>query len=126
MRKRNKIPDNKGYFGAFGGRFIPETLMPMVKELTEAYQKIGKTASFKKELDEYLREYAGRPTPLYFAERLTRKFGGGKIYLKREDLLHTGAGSVKATAAWTLTVPDRAYWARTMNRAIKPCDTSNL
>ena len=102
MRKRNKIPDNKGYFGAFGGRFIPETLMPMVKELTESYQKIGKTASFKKELDKYLREYAGRPTPLYFAERLTRKLGGGKIYLKREDLLHTGAHKINNTIGQAL------------------------
>jgi len=97
MRKERKIPDEKGYFGAFGGRYIPETLMPMIKELTEAYGRICKTPSFKKEMNYYLKEYAGRPTPLYFAERLTRKLGGGKIYLKREDLLHTGAHKINNT-----------------------------
>ncbi len=78
MRKTHKVPDKKGYFGIFGGRYIPETLMPAVQELTVAYRKISKSRSFKTRLDYYLREYAGRPTPLFFAEKLTKKLGGGK------------------------------------------------
>ena len=89
MRKKHKLPDERGYFGPYGGRFIPETLMPAVKELSSAYGRICRSSNFKKRLKYYLKNYAGRPTPLYFAEKLTKKFGGGKIYLKREDLLHT-------------------------------------
>ncbi len=97
MQKTRKVPNEKGYFGEFGGRFIPETLMPAIKELTKAYKKVCSKASFKKEFKYYLEEYAGRPTPLYFAERLTKKLGGGKIYIKREDLLHTGAHKINNT-----------------------------
>ena len=94
---QKKVPDNKGYFGSFGGKYVPETLMPAIKELEEAYKKTCKTASFKKEMKFYLKEYVGRPTPLYFAKELTKKLGGAKIYLKREDLLHTGAHKINNT-----------------------------
>ena len=85
------VPDLSGHFGEFGGRFAPETLVPALEELTEVYERARKDPGFQKELDYYLREYVGRPVPLYFAENLTRKLGGAKIYLKREDLCHTGA-----------------------------------
>ena len=88
---------NKGYFGRFGGMFVPETLIPILEELEEVYNLVKKDKTFKKEYEFYLREYAGRPTPLYFAERLTEKYGGAKIYLKREDLLHTGAHKINNT-----------------------------
>lgn len=93
----NKQPDKLGHFGIYGGRYISETLMPAVIELEKAYAKWRKEPEFKKELQYYLREYVGRPTPLYFAERLTKKSGGAKIYLKREDLCHTGAHKVNNT-----------------------------
>ena len=92
-----RLPDKKGHYGEYGGRFIPETLMPAVLELEEAYKKIKKDKKFKAELSKYLAEYVGRPTPLYFAERLTKKVGGAKIYLKREDLCHTGAHKINNT-----------------------------
>ena len=90
-------PDRRGYFGKFGGKFVPETLMAALGELETAYKKFGTDSLFKKELDKYLKDYAGRPTPLYFAERLTERAGGAKIYLKREDLLHTGAHKINNT-----------------------------
>lgn len=90
---RTPFPDARGYFGAFGGRFVPETLMASLEELTACYKKFSRDKNFKKELSYYLKHYAGRPTPLYFAERLSKKLGG-KIYLKREDLLHTGAHKI--------------------------------
>ncbi len=80
-----------GYFGDYGGRFIPETLMAPVEELARAYDRIRRKRSFKRRLKDLLTHYAGRPTPLYYAERLTRRLGGARVYLKREDLLHTGA-----------------------------------
>src|SRR6184192_4244445 len=85
------IPDKRGRFGKFGGRYVPETLMPALLELEQAYLDTRRDRRFQSELTYYLTHYAGRPTPLYFAERLTRKLGGAKIYLKREDLCHTGA-----------------------------------
>ena len=88
------LPDARGHFGPYGGMFVPETLMTALNELTAEYEKAKKDASFQEELAFLLREYAGRPTPLYFAERLTAKLGGAKIYLKREDLLHTGAHKI--------------------------------
>ena len=88
------IPDARGHFGPFGGRFVPETLMHPLQELEEEYRRAQKDPAFKRELEYYLREFCGRPTPLYFAERLTRELGGAKIYLKREDLLHTGAHKI--------------------------------
>ena len=90
-------PDKSGHFGQYGGKYISETLMPAVAELEEAYLKYQKDAGFKKEFAHYLAEYTGRPTPLYYAERLTKKLGGPKIYLKREDLCHTGAHKINNT-----------------------------
>jgi tryptophan synthase beta chain len=92
-----KLPDSKGRFGPYGGRYVPETLMPALIELEKAYLSARKDTKFKMRLAEYLRECAGRPTPLYFAERLTKKLGGAKIYLKREDLCHTGAHKINNT-----------------------------
>jgi tryptophan synthase beta chain len=88
------LPDSHGHFGPYGGMFVPETLMTALNELTEEYTKAREDAAFQRELSWLLQEYAGRPTPLYFAERLTRELGGAKIYLKREDLLHTGAHKI--------------------------------
>src|SRR3990172_1724238 len=91
---QDKIPDGKGHFGIYGGRYVPETLMPALIELTEAYQGIRKDKDFRSEFEYYLQEFVGRPTSLYFAERLTKRLGGAKIYLKREDLCHTGAHKI--------------------------------
>jgi len=88
------LPDAHGHFGPYGGMFVPETLMTALNELTEEYSKARQDPTFQRELSWLLQEYAGRPTPLYFAERLTRELGGAKIYLKREDLLHTGAHKI--------------------------------
>ena len=88
------LPDSQGHFGPYGGRYVPETLMHPLQELQEAFFAAQKDPEFKRELDYYLREFCGRPTPLYLAERLTRELGGAKIYLKREDLLHTGAHKI--------------------------------
>ncbi|MBI5238531.1 MAG: tryptophan synthase subunit beta [Deltaproteobacteria bacterium] len=92
-----RLPDKTGHFGIYGGRYISETLMPAVIELEAAYRKWKDEPAFRKELACYLREYVGRPTPLYFAERLTNKLKGARIYLKREDLCHTGAHKVNNT-----------------------------
>jgi len=88
------LPDRQGHFGRFGGRFVAETLMPALLELEAAYKRIRRDAAFKRELGGYLRDYAGRPTPLYHAAQLTAKLGGAKIYLKREDLCHTGSHKI--------------------------------
>lgn len=87
-------PDRKGFYGKFGGQFVPETLMTAVLELDKAYRQAKADPSFKEELDQLLKDYVGRETPLYYAERLTKHFGGAKIYLKREDLNHTGAHKI--------------------------------
>ena len=94
MRRAKPLPDPEGYFGPYGGRFVPETLMAPLAELTRAYDKASKQRTFRRQLDDVLRDYVGRPTPLYFAERLTHELGGGQIFLKREDLLHTGAHKI--------------------------------
>lgn len=88
------LPDATGHFGPFGGRYVPETLMHPLQELEQEYFRAQQDPDFQQELSYYLREFVGRPTPLYFAERLTRELGGAKIYLKREDLLHTGAHKI--------------------------------
>ena len=93
----SKVPDRRGHFGVYGGRYVAETLMPALTELERAYGKARRDRSFRKEFQFYLREYVGRETPLYFAERLTQKLGGAKIYLKREDLCHTGAHKINNT-----------------------------
>ncbi len=91
MSKALARPDARGYFGPYGGRYVPETLMQPLDELARAYDKWSRKRAFRNQLRDLLVHYAGRPTPLYFAERLTQELGGAKIYLKREDLLHTGA-----------------------------------
>jgi tryptophan synthase beta chain len=88
------LPDNRGYFGAYGGRFVPETLVPAINELSAAYECAKNDASFWKEFSVLSRYYSGRPTPLYLAERLSQHCGGAKILLKREDLAHTGAHKI--------------------------------
>jgi tryptophan synthase beta chain len=92
-----KVPDRRGHFGPYGGRYVAETLMPALAELESAYAKARRDVAFRKEFHFYLCEYAGRETPLYFAERLTERVGGAKIYLKREDLCHTGAHKINNT-----------------------------
>ena len=88
------MPDSTGHFGPFGGRYVPETLVHPLQQLEDEYWRAQQDPEFQRELDYYLREFVGRPTPLYFAERLTQSLGGAKIYLKREDLLHTGAHKI--------------------------------
>lgn len=88
------IPDRHGRFGLYGGRYVPETLMPALLELEEVYQRTRRDRKFQTEFKHYLKEYVGRPTPLYLAQRLTKRLGGAKIYLKREDLCHTGAHKI--------------------------------
>ncbi len=94
ISKRGKAANTPGRFGAYGGRYVPETLMAALEELERAYEKVKKDAKFRARLNQLLHTYAGRPTPLFFAQRLTKKLGGAKIYLKREDLLHTGAHKI--------------------------------
>ncbi|HSV33664.1 MAG TPA: pyridoxal-phosphate dependent enzyme, partial [Pyrinomonadaceae bacterium] len=90
-------PDSLGHWGPYGGRFVPETLMAPLEELTAAYEAARADQDFQNELDRLLRDYAGRPTPLFFAQRLTEQANGARIYLKREDLLHTGAHKINNT-----------------------------
>ena len=87
-------PDERGHFGIYGGRFVAETLMPLILELEQAYTQAKADPAFQKEMDGYLANYVGRPSPLYFAQRLTEHCGGAKIYFKREELNHTGAHKV--------------------------------
>ena len=89
-----KQPDQNGFYGRFGGRFVPETLMTAVLELEEAYRESQADPSFQAELDQLLKQYVGRETPLYYAKNLTKYVGGAKIFLKREDLNHTGAHKI--------------------------------
>ena len=87
-------PDERGHYGIYGGRYVAETLMPPLLALEDAYAEVKADTVFQKEMDSYLKNYVGRPSPLYFAERMTEHFGGAKIYFKREDLNHTGAHKV--------------------------------
>ena len=96
------MPDSKGHFGPFGGRYVAETLMPALLELEKYYLRYKHDKDFLQELRYYLKEFVGRETPLYFAQRLTEKLGGAKIYLKREDLNHTGAHKINNTLGQTL------------------------
>ena len=97
-----KLPDKTGHFDGFGGKFVPETLMSALSELERCYLSAKKDINFQAELKGLLSSYAGRPTPLYYAERLTKKLGGAKIYLKREDLCHTGAHKINNTLGQVL------------------------
>jgi tryptophan synthase beta chain len=94
MASAQPLPDVHGHFGPYGGMFVPETLMSALNDLTAEYERAKRDPAFQRELDQLLHDFAGRPTPLYFAERLTENLGGAKIYLKREDLLHTGAHKI--------------------------------
>jgi len=102
MNSSNHLPDEHGHFGKFGGRFVPETLVAALQELERTYNSIKNDRTFQQELQSLLFDYAGRPTPLYFAQRLTGKYGTGKIYLKREDLCHTGAHKINNTVGQIL------------------------
>ena len=93
----SKLPDRRGHYGVFGGRYVSETLMPALIELERAYAAARRDPAFRREFRKHLGEYAGRETPLYYAERLTKKLGGARIYLKREDLCHTGAHKINNT-----------------------------
>jgi tryptophan synthase beta chain len=99
---QGRLPDAAGHFGRFGGRYVAETLMPAILELEAAYRRIAPAPEFQKELSGLLRDYAGRPTPLFFAGRLTARAGGAAIYLKREDLAHTGAHKINNTVGQAL------------------------
>lgn len=94
MKSYSTAPDERGLFGIFGGRYVAETLMPLILQLGEAYEKAKQDPEFQQELAYFQRDYVGRPSPLYFAERLTEHLGGAKIYLKREELNHTGAHKI--------------------------------
>ncbi|MGQ9753080.1 MAG: tryptophan synthase subunit beta [Thermaceae bacterium] len=96
------LPDHRGRFGPYGGRYVPETLIPALEEVQEAYLEAKRDPEFLKAFEDYLKEFAGRPTPLYYAENLTRYLGGPRIYLKREDLLHTGAHKINNTLGQAL------------------------
>ncbi|HYV03464.1 MAG TPA: pyridoxal-phosphate dependent enzyme, partial [Blastocatellia bacterium] len=89
-----QMPDARGHFGDYGGRFVPETLMHPIEELIDAYQQAQRDAEFQRELEHLLTTFVGRPTPLMLAGRLTEHLGGARIYLKREDLCHTGAHKI--------------------------------
>ena len=103
------VPDTSGYFGKYGGRFVPETLVPLILEVEDAYKKIKKKKSFINEFKSLLKDYVGRPSPLYFAENLTNKLKGPKIYFKRDELNHTGAHKINNTLGQILL-------ARTMGK----------
>jgi tryptophan synthase beta chain len=98
----DEVPDGRGYFGPYGGKFVPETLMPALDELERAYRQAQAKPAFWRELEALLRDFVGRPTPLYFARRLSAHCGGARIYLKREDLAHTGAHKINNTLGQAL------------------------
>ena len=102
MGAKTTYPDELGHYGVFGGRYVSETLMPAILQLNEAYAEIKDDPKFLEELSYYLAQYVGRPTPLYFAERMTEDLGGAKVYLKREDLAHTGAHKINNTVGQAL------------------------
>ena len=87
-------PNEKGYFGDFGGRYVSETLMPLIEEVEQEYNSVRNDSKFQKEFDYYLKNYVGRPSPLFFAKRITEDLGGAKIYFKRDELNHTGAHKI--------------------------------
>jgi len=104
---KTEMPDSKGKYGEFGGRFIPETLYHAVEELEHAYLRFKQDEDFRRELDSLLRQYAGRPTPLYFARNLTKFAGGAKIYLKREDLATRRSSQDKQCNSSSIDLPRR-------------------
>ncbi len=102
LKPRSAVPDLSGHFGRYGGKFVPETLMAALEELERVYLEAKADPTFEAEMQAYFRDYVGRPTPLYFARRLTERFGGARIYLKREDLCHTGAHKINNTLGQAL------------------------
>ena len=96
MKKNKKWPDKRGYFGPFGGQYVPETLWAPLDEMQKGYEKVHRSKQFRKELDSLLRLYAGRPTPLFEAKQLSKRVGA-RVFLKREDLAHTGAHKINNT-----------------------------
>ena len=134
---RNQVPDAQGRFGAFGGRYVPETLTRALDELVEEYDKARRDPQFQAELDQLLKNYVGRPSPLYHARRLSQRAGGAQIYLKREDLNHTGAHKINNTLGQALltlrmgkprviaeTGPASTAWPRP--RPVPTCDACYL
>jgi tryptophan synthase beta chain len=97
-----KLPDTRGHFGLYGGRYVSETLMPALHEIEKAYRAAMKDKAFQRELNILLRDYVGRPSPIYYARRLTEKYGGARVFLKREDLNHTGAHKINNTIGQAL------------------------
>ena len=119
-KRAPRLPDRNGHFGRFGGRVVPETLMAPLIELEQAYRAARRDPAFQRPLRNLLANYAGRPTPLYFARRLTERCSGARIYLKREDLCHTGAHKInnvlgqkprreRASTAWPPRPPQRSW-----------------
>jgi len=102
MTEKYNMPDARGHFGPYGGLFVAETLIPPIQELNAAYQKYMSDPEFIAELDADLQHYVGRPSPLYYAERWSRELGGAQIYLKREDLNHTGSHKINNTVGQAL------------------------
>ena len=109
-------PDANGLFGAFGGRYVAETLMPLILELAREYEAAKIDPAFNEELAYFQRDYVGRPSPLYFAERLTEFCGGAKIYLKREELNHTGAHKINNCIGTRWPVGARCQWCPCRSR----------
>ncbi len=97
-----ELPDKRGHFGEFGGKYMPETLMPALYELENAYETATKDPEFQKELEYYLKQYVGRPSNLYYADGLTKHCAGARVFLKREDLNHTGAHKINNTIGQVL------------------------
>ena len=123
-----KQPDRNGFYGRFGGRFVPETLMTAVLELEEAYRESQADPSFQAELDQLLKQYVGRETPLYYAKNLTKYVGGAKIFLKREDLNHTGAHKInKCPRTGFVGTPDgqKEDHRRNRGRTARCCNSNS-
>ncbi len=117
------IPDVHGRFGPYGGRYVPETLMEALRQLNECYDQARDDAEFQKQFHHYLRTYVGRPSPLYFAERLTKQAGGARIFLKREDLNHTGAHKINNCIGQALLA--RAWASRASSPRRAPASTAS-
>ena len=119
MTLSSDLPDQSGRFGRFGGRYVPETLMPAINELEESYAKVQLDDEFQVELSELLRNFVGRPTELYFAPNLTKRFGGAQVFLKREDLAHTGAHKINNALGQGLL-------AKKMKKTVKSCPHQSM
>lgn len=115
IKSLKELPDEKGYYGSFGGSFIPPQLVEPLKEIEKEYLSAKRDPIFQKEYTDLLKNYVGRPSPLYFAKNLTKKLGGAKIYLKREDLNHTGAHKINhciGEALWLKGWVSRSFWRK--------------